>query len=103
MKLFRPAPQQRKFSISKVSALAAMVVSVAACGCSQRPRAWGFPGGQGTIERQKARAAVHDPFPLDDIGPEVVGARPREFAMPRSEAAREANIPLQYRNMPPGY
>lgn len=72
-------------------------------GCAQRPRAWGFPGGQGTIDRQKARASVHDPYPLNDIGPEVIGGRPREFMIPRSEAAREANVPLQYRNLPPGY
>ena len=72
-------------------------------GCSQRARAWGFPGGLGTVDRQKARASVHDPFPLNDIGPEVMGGRPREFAEPRSEATREANIPKQYRNLPPGY
>lgn len=72
-------------------------------GCSQRPRAWGFPGAQGTIDRQKSRATIHDPFPLNDIGPEVVGGRPREFYSPQSEAAREANVPLQYRNLPPGY
>ena len=72
-------------------------------GCSQRPRAWGFPGAQGTIDRQKSRATIHDPYPLNDIGPEVVGGRPREFYSPQSEAAREANVPLQYRNLPPGY
>jgi hypothetical protein len=72
-------------------------------GCSARPRAWGFPGGSGTVDRQKARASVHDPFPLNDIGPDVMGGRPREFAEPRTEAAREANIPKQYRNLPPSY
>ncbi len=73
-------------------------------GCSsQRPRAWGFPGGQGTVDRQKARASVHDPYPLNDIGPAVMGGRPREFDTPRAEAAREANLPLQYRNLPPSY
>jgi hypothetical protein len=72
-------------------------------GCSHRPRAWGFPGAQGTIDRQKSRATIHDPYPLNDIGPEVVGGRPREFYSPQSEAAREANVPLQYRNLPPSY
>lgn len=75
----------------------------ATLGCSQRPRAWGFPGAQGTIDRQKSRATIHDPFPLNDIGPEVEGGRPREFYYPQSEAAREANVPLQYRNLPPSY
>jgi hypothetical protein len=72
-------------------------------GCAQRPRAWGFPGGAGTVDRQKARASVHDPFPLNDIGPDVMGGRPREFAEPRSEASREASLPRQYRNLPQGY
>jgi hypothetical protein len=80
-----------------------LLLVVLSSGCSQRPRAWGFPGGLGTIDRQKARASVHDPFPLNDIGPDVAGGRPREFADPRSEASREANIPKQYRNLPPGY
>lgn len=72
-------------------------------GCTHRPRAWGFPGAQGTIERQKSRATIHDPYPLNDIGPEVIGGRPREFMWPQSEAARETNVPLQYRNLPPSY
>ena len=33
--------------------------------------------GQGNEERQKYRAASFDPYPLNDIGPEVVGGRPR--------------------------
>ncbi|HAC92532.1 MAG TPA: hypothetical protein DCF63_18165 [Planctomycetaceae bacterium] len=72
-------------------------------GCAHRPSGWGFPGGQGTIDRQKSRAVVHDPFPLNDIAPEVVGGRPREFFSPQSEAVREATVPLQYRNVPSGY
>ena len=56
-------------------------------GCASRP-GWGFSWGQGTTNRQKSRAAVHDPFPLNDIGPEVVGGRPREYFNPQAEAAR---------------
>jgi len=44
--------------------------------------------GQGSIERQKNRAVTFDPFPLNDIGPPVVGGRPREFANPLPEAQR---------------
>ena len=58
-----------------------------AAGCAGRP-GWGFSWGQGTTERQKARATVHDPFPLNDIGPEVVGGRPREYFNPQPEAVR---------------
>ena len=56
-------------------------------GCASRP-GWGFKWGQGNTNRQKARAAVHDPFPLNDIGPEVIGGRPREFYNPEPEAVR---------------
>ena len=63
-----------------------------ASGCANR-RAWGLPGGQGTVERQKARATIHDPFPLNDIGPDVVGGRPREFFNPKSEAVRNEKLP----------
>lgn len=93
----------RILKLDKSVLLLIAIALSSAVGCAQRPRAWGFPGGQGTIDRQKARASVHDPFPLNDIGPEVMGGRPREFMAPRSEAAREANVPLQYRNLPAGY
>jgi hypothetical protein len=67
---------------------------VALAGCASRP-GWGFSWGQGTAERQKARATVHDPFPLNDIAPEVVGGRPREFAVPQPEAVRQHNTEQQ--------
>ena len=44
--------------------------------------------GQGSEERQKFRAASFDPYPLNDIGPEVVGGRPRGFMNPLPEANR---------------
>jgi hypothetical protein len=51
--------------------------------------------GQGSVERQKNRAVYFDPFPLNDIGPEVVGGRPREFQNPMPEASRnELKNPL---------
>lgn len=50
--------------------------------------------GQGTEERQKYRAAAFDPYPLNDIGPEVVGGRPRGFMNPLPEAKRNQIEPL---------
>ncbi len=44
--------------------------------------------GQGSEDRQKYRAASFDPYPLNDIGPEVVGGRPRGFWNPLPEASR---------------
>jgi hypothetical protein len=42
----------------------------------------------GTIDQQRSRAAIHDPFPDNDIGPEVEGGRPREFQKPLAEPVR---------------
>lgn len=80
---------------AKAIACAAFIFSA---GCASRP-GWGLPWGQGTTNRQKARAAVHDPFPLNDIGPEVVGGRPREYYNPEPEAARnQITQPAQLRS-----
>ena len=61
--------------------------------------------GQGSEERQKYRAAAFDPYPLNDIGPEVVGGRPRGFMNPLPEATRNQIEPLaaQRRRMGNGW
>jgi hypothetical protein len=87
----------KDFPMSRMLACCALLFGLA--GCASRP-GWGFPGGQGTIERQKARAVVHDPYPLNDIGPEVMGGRPRGFINPQPEPVRQHNVDLQY---PSGY
>src|SRR4051812_20229123 len=42
----------------------------------------------GPVAYQRDQAIQHDPYPLDDVGPEVVGARPREFQRPLNEVER---------------
>lgn len=73
------------------------------CGCrgSQlgEHRWGGGPNGQGDMATQKARAVYFDPYPLNDIGPEVVGGRPRGFMNPLAEAQRnELPLPGNGRN-----
>jgi len=53
--------------------------------------------GIGTIDRQKAKAADFDPYPLNDIGPSVVGGRPPGFFNPLPEPRRNE---LQSKNNP---
>jgi len=56
--------------------------------------------GNSDIPTQAERSKYFDPYPLNDIGPEVVGARPREFMSPLPEANRnELNrqIPASFR------
>ena len=42
----------------------------------------------GNIQTQRLRAIVHDPYPDQDLGPVVMGGRPRDFAEPLPEAVR---------------
>jgi hypothetical protein len=42
----------------------------------------------GPAVHQRAQAIEHDPYLLDDVGPEVVGARPREYQRPLNEVVR---------------
>jgi hypothetical protein len=60
------------------------VLSLAGCQSSRYAERFGF----GTMDKQKARAADFDPYPLNDIGPEVLGGRPRGFFDPTPEARR---------------
>lgn len=42
----------------------------------------------GTVEKQRLNATVFDPFADNDIGPEVVGGRPKDYQKPLSEPDR---------------
>jgi hypothetical protein len=53
--------------------------------------------GQGSVERQKGRSVYFDPYPLNDLGPEVVGGRPRGFTDPLPEAKRNELTARPYR------
>ena len=73
--------------------LASTLVLATTCGgCKDGPlgahRWGGSPYGQGSVERQRSRAVTFDPYPLNDIGPEVVGGRPRGFMDPLAQPVR---------------
>jgi len=53
-------------------------------GCVAPPRVF-HPG---SVQQQQARAQRFDPFPENDLGPAVVGARPREYSNPEPEVLR---------------
>lgn len=48
----------------------------------------------GTIRQQQLRAMRHDPYSDDDIGPAVVGGRPREFQKAAPQPVRNQPLPL---------
>jgi hypothetical protein len=46
-------------------------------------------GPQGTIQQQRSEAAIYDPYVANDLGPAVVGGRPRDFQQPLSQPVRQ--------------
>ncbi len=66
--------------------LAALLMGVGLSGCSSisAPN-WCHPG---TAAQQRARAERFNPYPETEIGPNITGARPREFEQQIAEPAR---------------
>ncbi len=58
---------------------------LAAGGCSSLPYQLANPG---TIQTQRLRAVRFDPYPDNKIAPEIVGGRPLDFQVDRSETNR---------------
>jgi len=81
---------QRNYGLVAMHCVLLLSCGLAGCKGSQvGAHRWGGSDyGQGSVERQKARAVYFDPYPLNDIGPEVVGGRPRGFQNPLPEANR---------------
>jgi hypothetical protein len=57
----------------------------------------------GWAQEQRNDAVAHDPYPLDDVGPEIVGGRPREYQRPLNEVERarmKARPPIALQPIP---
>ena len=76
----QPSSKQVVFAIT----CASCAVLLVACATVRMPNLL-HPGPAGY---QRADALQWDPYPLDDIGPPVEGARPREYARPIPEVKR---------------
>ena len=64
-------------------------------GCQTRPS---FLGPQGTIYEQRSRAVLSDPFPNNQIGPAVLGGRPRGYETPLAEPVNVQASPFSELN-----
>jgi hypothetical protein len=51
---------------------------------------WLYPG---TAAQQQRRAEQYDPYPNNQVAPEIVGGRPREFSNPLPEVRRAQQLP----------
>ena len=63
-----------------------IVVALCLAGCRgvHRPRLQ----GPGTAESQRQWAQIYDPYPEGEVGPDVMGGRPRDFDVARAEPQR---------------
>ncbi|HVT30104.1 MAG TPA: hypothetical protein VHE81_18975 [Lacipirellulaceae bacterium] len=81
-----------------------MLVVATLVGCA--PEVYGLRQNflhPGPAAYQRAAAVQHDPYPLNDVGPEIVGGRPREYQIPLNEVERArlgAPIPPGLRPVP---
>src|SRR5947209_10951684 len=70
--------------------LLGLCLGAAGSGCSSnlgRPN-WADPG---PVAYQQHQALRYDPFPQDDLGPPIVGGRPREYDRPREPSPLRPN------------
>ncbi len=58
-------------------------------GCHLRPDL----ATPGTMDAQRVRSMQHDPYPSNELGPPVMGVRPRDFDLPRSEVTQLQSNP----------
>ena len=72
---------------SSARVLVLLVASAPLAACSPTIR-WPRLVGPGPAPYQRAAAEQSDPFPINDLGPPIVGGRPREFDKPRDEVRR---------------
>lgn len=83
----------RSSRTSGLIAIVALAVMSFSSGCHSSGYAERF--GFGSMDKQKAKAAEFDPFPLNDIGPPIVGARPPGFFNPVPEPRRNESTARQ--------
>jgi len=73
-------------TIRNLAARIAVILTVASfAGCQK----CGWNGPAGSMNQQQAVAAIHDPFPFDDVGPSDGTQRPPGFEQPLPEAVRD--------------
>jgi energy-converting hydrogenase Eha subunit F len=67
------------------SLLLGTLLTLGIAGCANLKPDWFHPG---PAPVQQARAERFDPYPENDIGPPIVGSRPREYQNPVPEVDR---------------
>ncbi|HEX5104592.1 MAG TPA: membrane or secreted protein [Pirellulaceae bacterium] len=66
--------------------VALAIACVGAGGCASNGQFTLF--NPGTVNQQRLRATIHDPYSDQDLAPEVVGGRPRDYLQQLPEPVR---------------
>lgn len=80
--VFRGGIQRRRVRLS-LCCTAILFVTLPGCAL-KRPQL----ANPGTVQQQQLRATQYDPYAYNDVAPEVVGGRPRDFSKQTPEAVR---------------
>jgi hypothetical protein len=84
--IVRPLPARKDVTMSRRGLFMVLAMAcLASGGCAGYHSNFFHPG---TIQQQRLRATIHDPYPDPDAGPEVVGGRPRDYLQPLPEPVR---------------
>jgi len=78
--------QMRIFRIATQAIMPVLLIS----GCNIRPDLQ----PPGDIYKQRFDAVLHDPFPSDQLGPTIEGARPLEYDRPMDETTNLQTSPF---------
>jgi hypothetical protein len=75
--------------IDRRTTIAFLLMALSLTGCAPELAKLGQSiAHPGPAAYQRAQAIQHDPYVLNDVGPEVVGGRPREYMIPVNEVDR---------------
>ena len=70
---------------AKLTAIGLLLTQLVACSSTIRKPRLASPG---TAPFQRHNAEQFDPYPQNDMGPEIVGGRPPDYAVPVPEVER---------------
>jgi hypothetical protein len=82
-------------SVRSFALLAVLVTFAGLAGCRAGTSVLGPPG---TMYDQRSRAVLSDPFPNNQLGPAVLGGRPRGFETPLAEPVNVQASPFSELN-----
>jgi hypothetical protein len=76
---------RQKFKYSALGIVVLLACALGGCSGLIRPYDYAQPGD---ARHQRSIAISHDPYPLDDVGPDVLGGRPQGVQKPMPEVNR---------------